>query len=89
MAYLDNYTDAELGRMFRAAAEGSGFSQEEPTSTLEVVCTWLDVFGLGVVSASIKTTVWAWRRLKTFWRRRFGQVINVTPMPSARAYAAG
>lgn len=92
MALLDNYTDEELGRIFRAAAEESGYQNDEATteqaiSTLEIVCTWLDAFGLGVVSASIKTAVWAWHRLKTFWRRRFRRVINVTA--ASHSYATG
>jgi len=72
MYSLDDYTDDEIAQMVRAAHQAGIAAQREHASMLDAFCEWLAAVGLGVVAASIKTSVWAWEKVRHIWRRIFG-----------------
>ena len=71
MSSLDNYTDEELGRMLRHAAEEAGYEAREKVTTMEAFCSWLELIGLSPIAHAIKIGIWAWSRVKSFWKSIF------------------
>jgi hypothetical protein len=69
---LDDYSDAEIAQMVRAANRAGIAAHRERASMLDAFCAWLSAAGLGVVAATLKSSVWAWERVRTIWRRIFG-----------------
>jgi hypothetical protein len=72
MYQLNDYSDAEIGRMVRAAVRAGVAAQREHITLLDAFCEWLSVVGLGVIAATLKTSVWAWEKVRGMWRRLFG-----------------
>ena len=71
-AVVRDFTDEELGRMFREARQSQHFAKQEAVSTLEAFCSFLDSVGLGLLANAIKITAWAWDRVKQIWQSIFG-----------------
>lgn len=69
---LDNYTDEELARMLRAAADSSKAAKKELVSTFEAFCSFLNSVGLGFIADAIKMGTWAWEKVRNIWHRIFG-----------------
>lgn len=71
MGSLDDYTDEELGRMFRALAHSQDFARKEAVGNLDAFCSFLDAVGLGFIASIIKVSAWAWQKVRQIWRSIF------------------
>lgn len=71
MPNIDSLTDAELGRLIRAASRASGSLIQENARALDTFCAWLDTAGFGWLSASIKSADLAWDGIKWLYHRIF------------------
>jgi hypothetical protein len=71
MTSLDDYTDSELGRMFRAAIRAEASARRETVTVLDAFCEFLNFAGLGWIAVGVKASAWAWDRVKTIWRSIF------------------
>ena len=72
MANLDNYSDAELGRMLKNAAGNMTALERERVSTFETFRSWLNLVGLGFIAEALTIGSWAWDRIKSIWSKIFG-----------------
>lgn len=72
MSALDDYSDEELGRLLREYGNSMSARERERVSTLDAFCSWLEVVGLGLIAVAIKTSLWAWDRVRSIWRSIFG-----------------
>jgi hypothetical protein len=72
MYSLDDYDDAEIAQMVRAAYRAGLAVHRERVGMLDAFCEWLNVAGLGFVAATLKTSVWAWDKVRNIWNRIFG-----------------
>ncbi len=71
MGSLDDYTDEELGRMFKALAKSEHFARKEAVGNLEAFCAFLSAVGLGFIANIIKVSAWAWEKVKQIWLKLF------------------
>jgi transcriptional regulator with XRE-family HTH domain len=67
------YLQEQLWRLDQEAKRQNHHYQQERVTTLDAFCSWLDVFGFGLVSAAIKTGKWGWDRVRGLWNRVFGR----------------
>jgi hypothetical protein len=64
---LDRYSDAELGRMLKAASRSREFARRESISNFEAFCNFLSAAGLGFIANAITLAKWAWERIRGLW----------------------
>lgn len=69
---LDNYTDEELGRMFRQAARGREAEALESIRSQNSLVIFLEGIGLYKIAALVKAAIEAWRRVKEIFDIIFG-----------------
>lgn len=71
MPNIDSLTDAELGRLVRAASRASGSLIQEKARALDTFCGWLNSAGFEWLSASIQSANLAWDGIKWLYYRIF------------------
>lgn len=71
MAGIDDLSDAEVGRIVRAAEKAKISQKKEKRKILDAFLAWLSAAGFAWVTASFKTADLTWDSVKWLYHRIF------------------